>query len=214
MNRIITFFVLLLLLITLLIKDTIYGLIIKLDNNLEVKTTNIIDNYYNEEIKNMESILGFKLNNYSYTYSKVLIRNVYNFYNEITILKGKKDNIKKDSLVLNEYGLIGIIKEVNENDSIVTLVTSPNFSISVKVDNTYGILKYIDNELVVTNILDDNDYTNKEIYTSDLSKYLPNIYIGKVNDIKEDKLGLENKLIISRNDLKNIKYVLIVGNND
>ena len=50
---------------------------------------------------------------FNYTKSKVIERNIYNFYDYIILDKGKKDNIKLNMAVVYDNNLVGIIKKVN-----------------------------------------------------------------------------------------------------
>jgi len=129
--------------IVFLFKESIYEVIIKVNNldKLDKSIIKIKESYYEEEYKTLlKTINVIDENEFSYVYSKVLYRDIYNYFDEITILKGYNDNIKNNSAVINENGLIGTINKVNKNSSVVNLITNKNSQISIKV-NKKGRIK-------------------------------------------------------------------------
>ena len=145
-------------------------------------------------------------------YSKKISHDIYEFYDKIVISKGSNDNIKKGNIVINENGLIGIISKVNKNSSEVKLITNSDTSISVKINNSYGILKSKDNKLYVENIkLDKKINIGDKVYTSGLTSIPEGIIIGTVSKVNKDSLELEYILDInSSNNFNNIKYVGVI----
>mgnify|MGYP000540128707 FL=1 len=144
---------------------------------------------------NIKEDIGFileseKINNIEFNddldlqVSRVKYRNVYEYSDTLTIYKGFKNNVFVNDVVLNNDGLIGIVTKTYDYYSIVTLITNKNSNISVKINDAIGILKTINNTLVVTDI---NNYekvnVDDEIYTSGLGNLPDNIYIGKVKSI-------------------------------
>ncbi len=207
--------ILLLFFLILLFKDSIYGLLIKVDNlnNLDARIIDIKKSYYEEEYNKLLSSINLVVdNNYNYTYSKILYRDIYEYFDEITILKGSEDGIKLNSAVINEYGLIGTIVKVNKNSSVVSLITNKDSQISIKVNNTYGILKYQDNKLTIKSI---NNYEDieigDEVITSGIGKLPQGITIGKVTKVLINDLGIEKTVIVETDvNFNNIDYVAIL----
>lgn len=138
---------------------------------------------------------------------KVILRDLYSFYDEIILNVGSEDGVVKDSAVINEYGLVGIVSKVDKNKSYVKLLSS-NYNISVKVNDNYG--NY--NNGRVTMI---DKYTEiKEgdiVYTSGLDNVVGNIFLGKVTKVKLDSDGLGKELEIDYVNNKNLNYVYVVG---
>jgi len=202
--------------IVFLFKESIYGLFIKTNNLDEVNKSieNIKETYYEKEYKDLLKTTNLlEWNSYESIYSKVLYRDIYEFYNEITILRGSENNIKKNSAVINENGLIGTIKKVNKNSSVVSLITNTDSKISIRVNNSYGILKFSKNNLIITSI---NNYENigigNVVYTSGLGNLPANIKIGEVENIITDDLGIEQQVIVKPYvDFDNINYVAIIN---
>lgn len=139
--------------------------------------------------------------------AKVILRDMYSFYDELVINVGSKDNINIYDSVICNGSLIGIVTKVNDNTSNVKLISS-NYNISVKIGNTYGNL----NKGIVTMIDKYSDISVGDlVYTSGLDNILNDIYIGKVKDISLDEDGLSNKVIIEYEDNNYLNYVYVVG---
>lgn len=170
--------------------------------------------YENNELK---ALLGLKTEIYNLTISKVLKRD--DWYNELIINKGSKDGIKINDSVINNRILIGRIKEVGNNYSIVELVTSNKDSskVSVKVNDSYGIISsysYDEDVLVINNLLKNTDISVLDkVYTSGLGELDDaGIYIGYVLDIDYDELGLSKIIKVKPGyDLNNIRYVGVLS---
>ena len=139
--------------------------------------------------------------------AKVILRDMYSFYDELVINVGSKDNINIYDSVICNGSLVGIVTKVNDNTSNVKLISS-NYNISVKIGNTYGNL----NKGIITMVDKYSDISIGDlVYTSGLDNILSDIYIGKVKDISLDEDGLSNKVIIEYEDNCNLNYVYVVG---
>ena len=139
--------------------------------------------------------------------AKVILRNMYSFYDELVINVGSKDNINIYDSVIYNGSLVGIVTKVNDNTSNVKLISS-NYNISVKIGNTYGNL----NKGIITMVDKYSDISIGDlVYTSGLDNILSDIYIGKVKDISLDEDRLSNKVIIEYEDNSNLNYVYVVG---
>ena len=142
----------------------------------------------------------------------MLNRNIYEFYEKIEISKGSKANIKKGDLVIAQNGVIGVIEKVKENSSEVLLLTNSKINLSVKINNAYGILTSKDHQILVKNIkLTEEIKEGNTVTTSGLTDIPGGILIGKVKQVKKDKLELEYILEIDVNvNFKEIKFVGVV----
>ena len=136
--------------------------------------------------------LDKKYSEYPKVAAQVLSRSG-NWYNTVTIDKGTRDGLAVNMNVIAGQGLVGIIKEVGYNYSIVQLITSDDSNVSgmfLKTGDTCNVkgnLELIDNGLIDLNIIkpDAQIETGYEIVTSKISeKYLPGILIGYVESIK------------------------------
>jgi len=64
------------------------------------------------------------------------------YYDSIVINRGTNDGIKKGCHVMSETGLAGVVSEASFSTSLVTLITSRDFSMPcfVRARNVYGLL--------------------------------------------------------------------------
>lgn len=203
-------------------------------NNLLSKVSHknvkiVYDNTIKEENKKLkEEIKELKeFNNISYDKdkrinAKIINRNYSIYYSYITINKGKKDNIKRNMVVINEKGLVGLIDKVYNHVSTVNLITNKNIEISAKFKYNdgeyYGIINkydYKNNCLYLSNVIGDfkDDINNIDVVTSGLnSNVKSDILIGKIISKKSDEYNLSNTFIIKPAiNINNIDYISIVG---
>lgn len=149
---------------------------------------------------------------YHVEYSKVLFRDIYHMSRTITIYKGSNNRIQNNNLVVNQDGLIGIVTEVLENSSVVELLYNENTSLSVQVNNFYGILECQNQKLIIEGIHNKADIKVGDLVTtSDISIYPEGILIGEVSEITYDKYEIEQVLTITPFvDFDSIKYLGII----
>ncbi len=180
------------------------------DDQLEVKNQLLISENNNliNELKSVYEIYDLKYENISFIYGKVTLRDIFNFYDEITINIGEADGVKVGSAVVGKGGLLGIVNKVYTNSSIVKLITNKSLNIAVKVNEGYGnfndfVVKDVDQHLKVD--------VGDKVYTSGLTDLYGGIYVGTVKKIISDDLEIAKKLIIE-NDLrvKEINYVGVI----
>ncbi len=174
---------------------------------------------YKKKIETLESSLmeyentlnNLKIfENDSYILGKISIRNIYKFYD---ILEVATDNpVKKNSLVVNEKGVVGIVKDVTSKTATVKLLTgAPN--LSVKIGEYNGILNGYDKKnklLIVHNI---NNYANieenMEVLTSPMQSYPEDILVGSV--FKTETIGVEKVIYVKPAvDFDNLNYLMII----
>ena len=206
---------LILLLIVLLLKDFSLGII------NAPKILNLIDSHVSSNLNTeLEKKYQELTLNYNYTdfypynleHTKILYRSPYNFNQIITIYKGTNANIFPNMLVINDKGLVGLIKKCYSNSSEVALLTSPDYVLPVKINEAYGEMFYNKNNLIVhgikaSTIINEGD----SVYTSDLSIYPENILIGKVSKINLDTYEIEKILEIEPVvDFDKLNYVSII----
>ena len=136
--------------------------------------------------------------------------------------KGSKDGIKKDMAVITKHGLVGKISRVYSHSSEIKLITCDdvNFKVSVAIQtnsgDSYAILNGYDakRELVTVTGVDKMSDVKKgdTITTSGLGGMFPSgIYIGVVEEVKDDKYDLSKTLYIKTSqDFNNIHYVTVL----
>ena len=194
-----------------LVKDPVFGF---LDNTHDL-TNALYDeklNYYKNEYENMKKMLTITYPDYSVIYSKVILRDIYAFNKEFTIGKGSRDGVQEQDVVVNEKGVVGIVKMANPNSSVVLLLTNPDIQLSVKINDSYGILTSVDEKIIVKNIkLNREIKEGDEVYTSGLTSIPGDILIGTVKNIDTDSLELEYILNVeSVSYLEDISYVAVI----
>ena len=149
-------------------------------------------------------------------------RNKSDWYQTLTIDKGKDSGLKENMVVITKNGLIGKLEKVTNKSATVKLITANDVnnkvSVSIATSNgeTNAILSGYDkkkNEILVSGV-DSNVDINKDdvITTSGLGGMFPRgIYIGKVAAISIDKYGLSKTLAIKTNqNFNSIHYVTIL----
>ena len=169
--------------------------------------------YYKEEYTKMQNILNIPECDYEVTYGKIILRDIYEFYDEITINVGTNRGIKVQDLVINELGVIGVVKEAHKNSSVVELLTNKDMELSVRVGSSYGILSSKDEKIIIKNIkLNETIKEGDTVYTSGLTSIPKDIKIGTIKSISKDNLELEYILEVeSLSRLEDINYVAILS---
>ena len=169
-------------------------------NTLKIENDNL-----RKKVIDLETGLNL-MSNGDFIISRVLIRDIYKFYDEIII---DSNNVSIGDAVVNEEGLIGIVSDIRNDKSIVALLTS-DVNVSVSINGVYGVLQN-----GVVSMLDKYSKINvgDKVYTSGLTLVPGGIYVGEVVSVDEtgDGLGLVAKVkIISNNDLN---YVGVARSN-
>lgn len=212
------YILLLIIFLLFIFSGSINRFLIAINPNLDTKNIELnYDKYLKDELDNIKKINNIEFNDdLDLQVSRVKYRNVYEYSDTLTIYKGFKNNVFVNDIVLINDGLIGIVTKTYDYYSIVTLITNKNSNISVKINDAIGILKTINNTLVVTNI---NNYekvnVDDEIYTSGLGNLPDNIYIGKVKSINLNNTEIEKVVEVNINDrLEKLDYLFIRSNHD
>ena len=193
------------LLFVFVFKDVFCSYIIKKDFNLEKNI--ILDTDYQNLKQEYDELL--KVNNLNLPFvvegeiSKVILHDPYIF------LKGSKQGIKKDDVIVNELGYVGKVTNVLENTSQIKLLTSTNTLLSVKVKNSYGILKKEGEKLVISDIISKETIEKDTVvYTSSFTNVPGEIPVGKVTEVLSN--NLEQKIVVEPFvDFNNLNYVVI-----
>ena len=140
--------------------------------------------------------------------TKVGVRNIHNFYEEI-LLENKAYDVMEGDPVINQEGLIGLVSEV---DSTITVkLVSGNINVSVKVNDTYGTF----HNGKITN-LDKNALIKEgdKVYTSGLTSIPEGIYVGEITKVIPDKENLGVEAEIKLVDTSYLNYVGIFTRRD
>ncbi len=180
------------------------------DANLEILKAE--NKYLKKEIKNLKKFNLDDYNNYDYLNCKILERNVYDFYNYLIIDKGKDKNIKKNAAVISENGIVGIVDKVYKKTAKVKLISSNNLNMSIKVNNSYGVVKKFikdTNEFEVSMTDNNNIKVGDKIYTSGLGITQSDIYVGYVTKLIKE--NIEYKLYFKTSyNIKNLNNLVVL----
>lgn len=173
-------------------KSFLYGL-------LSPKEEVVLDDIYiqklEKELNDIQIIKGV-FTKTDGVYGKVMYQNPYKF-NEELIVATQSDDIEVGSYVINNEGLIGLVKNVYKNFVVVRMLTSKDIIMQIKVNDCYGLLK----QNKITNISDKCVIENGDsVYTSDLNIRDEIIKIGTIHNNEID-------LNINYN---NLNYVIIL----
>ena len=166
----------------------------------------------NKEISEYEKISNLEITkDKSLVLSKVALRDIYHFFDYLIISTSYK--VEKGDVVINENGLIGIIDSSSIKEARVNLLTGNN-KISVKVNNSYGLLGLYNKRtklFKITNITNYETINEGDIVkTSGLSDIPEGIYVGKV--VKIDRKGIEQEIYVKSDiDFENINYLYVLN---
>ena len=197
------------------LKDPVLALLFRNDFNLEDKICNDKEDY--QKLKNeYDLLLDYKTKINDNIISKVVIHDPLEFFNVITILKGKKDKVNVGDLVINELGLVGVISKVNNHTSIVNLLPNKDTHIAVHIGDVDGLLESDNGSLYIKNITrNDNIKVGSEVTTSNYSLLQTGLLIGKVKEIYETKENLSYEILVEPSvDFNNLNYVSIRKNDN
>lgn len=193
-----------------LTKDNLFSFVYK-EDNLNKYACSIENENKEQEYQELLKLYGLKENYINITYSKVLLRDIYEFYDYITLDIGENQNVKKGDIVISEYGLVGTITNVSKNTSKVQLISNKDTNISVKINNSYGILYGENGKLYVKNIKIEGEIKEgEEVVTSGLTSIPEGIKIGNVKKISKDSLEIEYVLDIENKSLQSIPIVGVI----
>ena len=192
--------------------------IIKLNNDLD-KLQSL------EELKKSLNFIDGTYKAKSITAS-VVSKNDGNWYSSFVISAGHKQGVKKDSIVMNGNGLVGMVYDVSENYSKAISLLDTKSSVSfqlLKDDKFKGVITQ-------NSTLDDKEnYKNKGqlfgymfdlsykvlpgdvIITSGLGLYPKGIPIGEIEKVIEDKNKSMKYVVVKPYvDFKNVDDVTII----
>ena len=208
------YIILLIVFLLIIFGSNINAFLRSFDNNLNSDNINnnyctSLENDYNELLKINDFKITSELN---LVVSKVMLRDIYEFNDTLTIYKGTNAGIKEGNAVITDKGLIGVVSKVNKESSVVELITNKSSNISVRIGSSYGILNMQDNSLIVSDLsIYDDVFIWEEVYTSGIGNLPGDIYIGNVIDIKANNTEIEKILEVSPVvDLSTINYVMVV----
>jgi rod shape-determining protein MreC len=120
--------------------------------------------------------------------AKVLAQgSTISFTHTVTIDQGSRAGIKSNQTVINGYGLVGVVKTVFPNSSIVLLASDPSFKIGVRVarNQSIGILSGQGSNSGVLELLDNTARLKKNDVllsrgSTNNTPFVPGVPVGRV----------------------------------
>lgn len=189
----------------------------------ETENKNTIDNIelgsLKKENKELRELLGFlQKTNYTYLGADVIGKNIDPIGNNIIINRGEVDGIKKDLAVITGPGfLVGKIKKVEKNSSIVQLINDNNSKIASTIINVDGSLGLIEGGYGISvhmNYIPQNEEVNPgdEVITSGLEENVPHgLLIGTIAGVeREPYQPFQRAIITPKVNLEKIENVSIL----
>lgn len=201
----------------------------KENEKLSAKVTDLSNKLYKtDSLEDLKKSLNFIEERYKArsVSTSVVGKNDGNWYTSFTIGAGKKSGVKKESIVLNGKGLVGIVYDVSDDYSKAISILDSKSSVSFKLLKDYNSKGVITHD---TNISDKDSYNEKGylqgymfdsaydviqgdiIVTSGLGLYPEGIPIGEVHKVVEDKnKSLKYVVVKPYADFKNVNDVMII----
>ncbi|MEG2246248.1 MAG: rod shape-determining protein MreC [Peptostreptococcaceae bacterium] len=179
-----------------------------------------------KSLESLKKSLNFIPENYKKNMisAKVVSKNDGNWYQSFVIGAGKADGVKKDSIVVNGKGLVGIVYEVSDHYSKAISLLDTKSSVS------FQLLKNKEFKGVISQTANENENYKAEgllegymfetsydvlpgdvLVTSGLGLYPESIRIGEIEKVVDDKnRGLKNVIVKPYANFKDIDDVVVI----
>ena len=159
-----------------------------------------------------------KFADYIYQTARVINNSTNASDNYITINRGSKDGITKNMAVISGTGIVGRVEHVSPHFASVLSMLSAKLKVSAKLKNgTNGFVIWDEKGPDILTMIDvpqqDTVKKGDSIYTNSFSYFPPDVLIGSVIRIDEDKKkGLKIIFIRSSTNFHNLQYVYVIDN--
>lgn len=183
------------------------NLLLTKPNDNQITEINILKEKNQELENNLSELSQLPVNNNEYKLTKLSYRLSYSDYN--FYIEG--NDYQTNNLLINQDGLVGIIKEL-KNDYSECILLPGISNLSIKINDTYGTITSYENGLFIINDISnyDNVSINDLVYTSTIGGITSSTLVGTVNSIEEHDI---NKTIYVKSnvDFNNINYLYVVS---
>lgn len=179
-----------------------------------------------QSLESLQKSLKFIPENYKKNMisTKVVSKNDGNWYKSFVISAGKADGVKKESIIVNGKGLVGIVYEVSQHYSkAISLVDSKSsvsfqllknkefkgvISQSASEDENYKAEGLLEGYMFKTSY---DVLPGDVLVTSGLGVYPESIPIGEIEKVVDDKdKGLKNVIVKPYANFKDITDVVVI----
>lgn len=157
------------------------------------------------------------------TTSNVIGKSITDSRTYLTLDRGMNDKILRGMPVRTDAGLVGTIIGVTEKFSLCEVITNKNVKVAIKVqrNDVNGILQWAGNENMKINrvSLFYDVQAGDRVLTSNMSnKYPPNIPVGQIIAVDEDKSTMYYSITLSPyvkfNELEEVFIVKFIPNKE
>lgn len=183
------------------------NLLLTSPNDNETTEIRILKEKNKELASNLSEISKLPVNNGEYQLTKLSYRLSYSDYN--FYIEGSNYNV--NNLLINQDGLVGIIKELKSDYSECIML--PGISnLSVKINDSFGTITGYEDGLYIISDLSNYDIIsiNDTVYTSTIGNIKTPVLVGTVYSIEEHDIS--KKVYVKSNvDFHNINYLYVVS---
>lgn len=183
-----------------------------------VRLYNMLEQSYIEEIT-LEQIDTNREHKYVYLYANVLNNSVNKQYNYLTLDKGRIQGIAEDMAVIGPDGIVGTVKSVSDNFSLVISVLNRDYHPNARIKSSeyFGYIEWNGNNYQMVKLKDIPMHApfaiGDTIVTSGYSASFPEgIPIGVITKSEIDR-GIQLEFTVKLfSDFKKLNHVIIVKN--
>jgi rod shape-determining protein MreC len=186
----------------------------------ELKAKQIIDEDTLGQLNQLKNVLDLAgRGGYKVVSARVINRgSTESFKETLTIDVGSSDGISRNMTVISESGLVGVVKSVGSNSSIVLLMSDPTFKIGVRIAGTQSI-GVVSGQGGSTYLLQLLDATG-EIKVGDTlvargsqggRPFVPGVPVGTVTTVQSNASSItQNADVTSTTNLEKLSIVAVV----
>jgi len=186
----------------------------------ELKAKQIIDEDTVGQLNQLKNVLDLAgRGGYKVVSARVINRgSTESFKETLTIDVGSSDGISRNMTVISESGLVGVVKSVGSNSSIVLLMSDPTFKIGVRIAGTQSI-GVVSGQGGSTYLLQLLDATG-EIKVGDTlvargsqggRPFVPGVPVGTVTTVQSNASSItQNADVNSTTNLEKLSIVAVV----
>jgi rod shape-determining protein MreC len=186
----------------------------------ELKAKQIIDEDTLGQLNQLKNVLDLAgRGGYKVVAARVINRgSTESFKETLTIDVGSSDGISRNMTVISESGLVGVVKSVGSNSSIVLLMSDPTFKIGVRIAGTQSI-GVVSGQGGSTYLLQLLDATG-EIKVGDTlvargsqggRPFVPGVPVGTVTTVQSNASSItQNADVTSMTNLEKLSIVAVV----
>jgi rod shape-determining protein MreC len=186
----------------------------------ELKAQQVIDEDTVGQLNQLKNVLDLAgRGGYKVVAARVINRgSTESFKETLTIDVGSSDGISRNMTVISESGLVGVVKSVGSNSSIVLLMSDPTFKIGVRIAGTQSI-GVVSGQGGSTYLLQLLDATG-EIKVGDTlvargsqggRPFVPGVPVGTVTTVQSNASSItQNADVNSTTNLEKLSIVAVV----